>query len=163
MDLMENLTQMSDVIQTSTRELILYKDPKLSDLVKRLYVQLLEAFSIWKPHLGRKGQLMIRERVFQTEIEKRMAEMRKLSQAVLQEVDYLHRVELRETSSRIVSMQTEQKKILQTLEDQKRILQSLQEERRIIHVVQEQQKILQIVQQIQGAMQTRGTSEQIRS
>ena len=158
--IVENLTQISEVIQTCERELVLYKEPKLQDLVTDLYVQLLEILGFRKGYLS-SSKLALHMAL--RRIEKRLAEMRKLSQAVQQHVDYLHRVELRETSSRIVDMQNEQRKILQTLEDQKRILQSLQEERQINHVVQEQQKILQIVQQIQGAMQTRGTTEQIRT
>ena len=96
-------------------------------------------------------------------VEKPMAEVHRLSQAVLREVDYQHRLELRQTSSRVVDMQIEQRKILTTLEDQKLILQSLQEERRVTSVVQEQQKILQVLQKIQGIFQTRGIIEQTRS
>ena len=156
--MIESLTEMSDAIQTCERELVLYKSSKLQDLVARLYVPLLEI-------LGRlnSNHMLIQQPQLRPMVEKRMAEIRRLSQAVLREVDYQHRVEQRETSSRVADMQIEQRKILTTLEDQRRILKSLQEERRIIGVVQEQQKILQIVQQIQGAMQMRGTSEQASS
>ena len=162
--MLESLTEMSDAIQTCERELILYRDAKLQNLVARLYVQLFEIletgcrFCLCSIFSGALNPLNIR-----TDIEKPMAEMRRLSQAVLREVDYHHRVEQRETSSKVTDMQIEQRKILTTLEDQRRILKSLQEERRIIGVVQEQQKILQIVQQIQGALQMRGTSEQANS
>ena len=56
---------------------------------------------------------------------------------------------MRETSTRVVDIQTEQRKILSTLEDQKRILQSLQEEQQVMNLIHEQQKILHLVQQIQ--------------
>ena len=160
----ESLAEMSDAIQTCERELLLHKDSQLQDVVARLYVQLFTILDIMRRFYSasrlsnRFQRLDIRH-----SIEKPMAEMRRLSQAVLREVDYQHRVELRETSLRVADMQIEQRKILTTLEDQRRILKSLQEERRIIGVVQEQQKILQIVQQIQGAMQMRGTSEQASS
>lgn len=158
---------MSDAITTCERELGLYKDPKIQDLVERLYSELLEVLHAGLEFYSNRRYLLRNQLGLQLGLqptfEKSMAEVRRLSQAVLREVDYQHRLELRETSSRIVDMQIEQRKILTTLEDQKRILRSLQEERRIISVVQEQQKILQIVQQIQGTMQARGTSEQTRS
>ena len=168
---MESLTEMSDVVQICERELVLYKDAKVQDLVGRLYVQLFEALDAWRNFYSHSGSsrmhhlLKIRPdtEILTPEIEKSMAEIRRLSQAVLREVDYRHRVELRETSSKVADIQIQQRKILTTLEDQRRILKSLQEERRIISVVQEQQKILQIVQQIQGAMQMRGTGEQAGS
>ena len=155
---------MSDAIQTCERELVLYKDAKLQNLVARLYVQLFEVLEAWsRLYLHSISSRALHLLNTHTDIEKPMAEMRRLSQAVLREVDYQHRVELHETSLRVADMQIEQRKILTTLEDQRRILKSLQEERKIIGVVQEQQKILQIVQQIQGAMQMRGTSEQASS
>lgn len=154
---------MSAAITTCERELVLYKDPKIQDLVERLYSELLAVLHAGHEFYSKHRPLLRNQLGFRPTFEKPMAEVRRLSQAVLREVDYQHRLELRETSSRIVDMQIEQRKILTTLEDQKRILRSLQEERRIISVVQEQQKILQIVQQIQGTMQARGTSEQTRS
>ena len=166
--MIESLTEMFDAIQTCERELILYKDSKLQDLVARLYIQLFKILKTLREiyfnplQVHRYKQLNIGSYIG-NEMEEPMAEMRRLRQAVMREVDYQHRVELRETSSRVADMQIEQRKILTTLEDQRRILKSLQEERRIIGVVQEQQKILQIVQQIQGAMQMRGTSEQASS
>ena len=157
--MIESLTEMSEAVQTCARELFLYKDSKLQDLIARLYAQLFGALKILSkfhltPRLARLSKVAgIRAEVV---LKEHMAEMRKLSQAVLREVDYQHRFEQREISSRVVDMQIEQRKILTTLEAQRRILKSLQEERRIIGVVKEQQKILQIVQQIQGSMQIRG-------
>ena len=155
---------MYDAIQSCERELVLYKGSKLQDLVARLYVQLFEILRMLSPlyPIHRAVRIAMQHSI-RLRIERKMVEMRILSQAVLHEVDYHHRVEQRETSSKVADMQVEQRKILATLEDQRRILKSLQEERRIIGVVQEQQKILQIVQQIQGAMQMRGTSEQASS
>ena len=162
--MIESLTEMSDALNSCERELVLYKDSKLQDLVSRLYVQLLEIMDTWhRFYLRSSPSRALHPLNIRTDIEEPMAEMRKLSQAVLREVDYQHRVELRETSSKVADIQIEQRKILATLEGQRRILKSLQEERRIIGVVQEQQKILQIVQQIQGAMQMHGTSEQASS
>ena len=162
--MLESLTEMSEAIQTCERELVLYKDAKLQNLVTRLYVQLFEILDTWFGFclcwISSRALDPLNTRTY---IENPMAEMRRLLQAVLREVDYQHRVEQRKTSSKVADMQIEQRKILTTLEDQRRILKSLQEERRIIGVVQEQQKILQIVQQIQGAMQMRRTSEHASS
>ena len=162
--MIESLTEMSDAVRSCERALVHYRDSKLQDFVSRLYVELFEilkaSHGIYSnPSSLRENVQLIAVYEVGCEILEPMAEMRRLSQVVLREVDYLHRVELRETSSEVTDMQIEQRKILTTLEDQRRILKSLQEERRIIGVVQEQQKILQIVQQIQGAMQMRGASE----
>ena len=42
---METLTEMSEAIDICERELVLYKDSKLQDLVTRLYVALFEALN----------------------------------------------------------------------------------------------------------------------
>ena len=158
--MMESLLEMSDTIQTCERELVLYKDAKIQNLVSRLYTELFEVLQTFRRLYLRSRDTVLESDLTRTNIEKPMAKMRRLYQAVMREVDYRHRVELRET---VTDIQIEQRKILTTLEDQRRILKSLQEERRIVGVVQEQQKILQIVQQIQGAMQLRGTSEEAGS
>ena len=164
--MVDSLTEMSDAITSCERELILYKDPELYSLVEKLYHKHLEALYLTHQHYTSSSSrrlVRLNLHLFQTAFEKPMKEIRRLSQAVLREVDYQHRVELRDATSRIADMQIEQRKILTTLEDQKRILRSLQEERQIMSVVQEQQKILQVVQQIQGTMQTRETGEQTRN
>lgn len=154
---------MSEAITTCERELDLYRNPKLQNLVGRLYCELLATLHAGYKFYSNHRSLLRNKLGLRSNFEKPMAEVRRLSQAVLREVDYQHRLELRRTSSRVADMQIEQRKILTTLEDQKRILRSLQEERRIISVVQGQQKILQIVQQIQGTLQARGMSEQTTS
>lgn len=161
--MMEALTEMSDAIMSCERETVLYQDPKLYSLVEKVYLELLEILNanlkFYATAWIRRGtQINVR-----TMTKKSIAEVRRLSQAVLREVDYQHRLEMRATSSRIVDMQIEQRQIPATLEDQKRILRSLQEERKIMTVVQEQQKVLQVVQQIQGAIQMGEIGEQVRA
>ena len=100
---------MSDAIQTCERELVLYKDARLQGLVVRVYVKLFETLKAWydiysRSSSSRKFRLLnIRPDTEPptAEMEKPMAEMRRLSQAVLREVDYQHRAELHETSSRV--------------------------------------------------------------
>ena len=87
--MIESLTEMSDAIQTCERELFLYKDSKLQDLVVRLYVQLFEILKSWRRLYLTPRPLRISLLVIdRLDIEKPMAEMRRLSQAVLREVDY---------------------------------------------------------------------------
>ncbi|MCJ1327138.1 hypothetical protein MMC10_003805 [Thelotrema lepadinum] len=61
----------------------------------------------------------------------------------MEEMDYGHRLETRETKTRVVGMQAVQRKILDILGDQKRILQYLEGEKRIMNFVHEQQKVSQ--------------------
>lgn len=158
--MLDGLTEAPDAIILCEQEIVLYKDPKLYKLVSDVYVILSELMKMCQQHWSRSDiSRLVRldedGSDLQEKVTNSMAEIRKLSQAVLRKADYHHRVEMRETSSRIVDMQVEQRKILTTLEDQRRILRSLQEERNIMNVIQEQRKIFQVVKQIQEVMQTR--------
>ena len=152
------MTEISDAMTSCERELVLYKDPKLYNLVERVYVELFHVLGMSKSYYSRR-LYPFRMQEYVARFDKSIAEIRRLSQAIQREVDYHHRLEMRETSSRIVDMQLEQRKILATVEEQRQILKSMEEERKIMNIVREQQKILQIVQQIQGAMQAQASQE----
>lgn len=146
---------MSEVVAVCERELVLYQDPKIYSLVERCYIELLQILERSSKAYSKSSTStnLWRNMTFREAIEKSMAHIGKLSQAVLREVDYRHRLEMREASNRLVEMQVEQRKILMVVEDQERVLKSLKEERSIMNLVQEQQKIMQVVQDIQGRMQ----------
>ena len=92
--MIESLTEMSDALQTCEREIFLYKDSKLQELVARLYVQLFVILKSWRRlYLSPRPLLISRLLNDPLDIEKPIAEMRRLSQAVLREADYQHRVE----------------------------------------------------------------------
>ena len=151
--LTDGMEELSDAIVVCEREISLYKAQRLYNLVSRVYYEFLEAMSLCTKYYQRSPiQAAMNRLQFRPAFEARIAEIRRLSQAILREVDYHHRLEMRDTGSRVVAMQVEQRKILSTLQDQRRILQSLREERKIMDLVHEQQKILQVVQQIQSAM-----------
>ena len=145
---------MSEAVRLCMRETVLYQDPEISSLVEKLYVELLQALEICHKSLS-KSEVSAKARsiVNSDAMERPMARIRELSQKVFREVDYRHRLEMREASHRLVDMQVEQRKILKAIEDQKRVLQALQEERSIMSLVQEQQKTVQIVQDIQRRLQ----------
>lgn len=158
--MVDSIQEMGDAIATCSRETILYEDPELYEFVGQIYDELLDAIHwtcTWLSSSGVKSRFKSLE--LQFKYNRFMARIHKISQRILREADYRHRLEMRETSSRIVDMQVEQQKILAKVEDQKRILQSMQEERQIMDVVQKQQRILQVVQQIHGSMQRQGAQE----
>lgn len=147
---MDSLQEVSEVIAICERELVLNQNPEIISLVQMCYMELLQLLEVYYRAFSNPSnfQINIRESV-----EKSMAQIRKHSQSVVREVDYRHRLEMRDASHRLVEIQTEQQKILMAVEDQKRVLQALQEERSIMSLVQEQQKIMQVVQNIQRRLQ----------
>jgi hypothetical protein len=152
----EGIEEMSETISICQRELDLYPDPKLFSLMEKLYMELLNFLQAARKVYSSKTSGAFRnilDTSFQKAFERSSGQIRKLSEAVLREVDYHHRLEMRESSSRLKDMEQDQRKILQGLEDQKQILESMQEERKIMTMVQDQQKILQAVQAIQMRMQ----------
>ncbi|MCJ1260627.1 hypothetical protein MMC22_000489 [Lobaria immixta] len=148
---------MSEVVAVCERELVLYQNPEIIRLVEQCYVELLQLLEKCHRAIPKlkspTAELFGRQITFRTSMEKSMTQIGKLFQSVIREVDYRHRLEMRDASHRLVEMQTEQRKILLAVEDQKRVLQALQEERSIMSLVQEQQKIMQVVQNIQRRMQ----------
>lgn len=150
---MDSLQEMSEVIAICERELALYQNPEIISLVQMCYMELLQLLEVYYGAFSNPSKLILASNSMRESVEKSMAQIRKHSQSVIREVDYRHRLEMRDASHRLVEIQTEQQKILMAVEDQKRVLQALQEERSIMNVVQEQQKIMQVVQNIQRRMQ----------
>lgn len=137
---------MSDIIKLCERKLFLYHDPEITSLVQEFYIAFLKSLTV-------AHKIFLKSSKPKTALEESMSRIRQLSQSVQREVDYRHRLKMREASNRLVEMQVEQRQILMAVEDQKRMLQGLQEERNIMSLVQEQQKIMQIVQDIHKRMQ----------
>lgn len=145
---------MSEVVAGIERELLLYQYPEMISWVEKCHIELLQVLESCHETFSNSSALAneFQRMSLRREMEKSMAQIRKLSEAVLREVNYRHRSEMRDASHRLVEMQMEQRKILISVEDQKRLLESLQEERSIMSLVQEQQKIMQVVQDIQRRM-----------
>jgi len=149
------LAEISDAMALWTRELELYQDEKFHQLIIQGYQHMLESARICIEVMQRKGTSTILATIsttFRSRFEKRIIEMQKISDKIVREVDYRHRVEMREASRKIAVMHVEQQKIASMLQNQKNLLETMQQERKIMDVVHEQQKILQIVQQIQLRM-----------
>ncbi|KAI5466128.1 hypothetical protein BGZ63DRAFT_420636 [Mariannaea sp. PMI_226] len=130
-DFSVGLEEMADAMTMCSRELRLYQQRDM-------------------------GLWMIAETERHT-LNRNIAEIRRISERVVREVDYQHRVEMRQAGSMIADMHVKQYKIVQMLHDQKAILESMQQERKLMDLVREQQKILQIVRRIQNdlRLQTR--------
>jgi hypothetical protein len=146
------MTEMMSALEICQRETQLYQAPTLFEHVTTLYTELIRISAALVLQMTQPRESPFKS-IVQTNLDAYLAKTQKLTTAILREVDYQHRLEMRETSSRIVEMQIEQHKILSTLEEQRKILAALQEERKIMDVVREQQKILQTVQQIQARLQ----------
>lgn len=152
----EAMQEMSEAIELCTREHALYQDPKLTSLIEKLYLEALDITKILMTYYEKKKSSRLLSAINERDIpqlESATVRIRRISEAVLREVDYQHRLEMRRTSNRIVEMQVEQRRMMGMLEDQKRILQGMEEERKIMGVIQGQQEILQVVQQIQLRLQ----------
>jgi hypothetical protein len=149
---MESLQEMSDAMSLCNREMALYQDPTIADNARAMYVEVFECIRACIEEYRRpaaKTVLPFVQTALPRKVERSMERIRKLSRALLREVDYQHRLELRRTSQRLVEMQIEQKSIFRALEDQKRLLESLQEEKNLMGLIQEQQKTTQVLQDIQ--------------
>lgn len=152
---LEVMQEISDAMELCAREQYLYQAPKLKDLVEQLYVEVIESTMI----LSKTCQEITKKRIFdpyrqKEKLKEATARIRRISEAVVREVEYQHRLEMLRTSNRIVEMQVEQRRMVGMLEDQKRILAGMEEERRVMGVIQGQQEILHVVQEIQRRLQT---------
>jgi hypothetical protein len=87
-----------------------------------------------------------------------VGELRKGSQDVLKEVEYLDRRETRIASTRLKFMEKDQQKILAAVEEQRKIMSNLQQQQQILEIVKDQQEVLQSVQQLLIQLRPLGTS-----
>lgn len=148
----EALSDVNETIRSCEREFELYPGDEIQELMVKLYTGL---FGFLQKSLDIISQSDIKRGLSrlssgaQVQFQDSISEIRKISNSVTKEVEYRHRVELREANSRLKDMEKDQQRMLAAVEDQRRILASLQEERKIMTVIQEQQKILQVVQQLQ--------------
>ena len=150
--------EMSDAVALGSRELELHQDEKIYELVVQLYTLMLKAAGeISKRASSRQLSLQLPKSGFYDWFNEQIKEMRQVSDKIMREVDYRHRLEMREATRKIAEIHVEQHKIVAMLQDQRRILESMQQERKIMDAIHQQQQILQVVQQIQQDVQSRLT------
>ena len=150
MDMMlRDMEVMTEAIKMCQREYELYPCQEMLDLVIKVYVssfRYLTEMSHWLP----KNRLRsIKGLTWDISSSAAMEELRQTSEAVIKEVEYQHRSEMRDAANRLKGMEQDQQKILRAMEAQKKILASLQEEREVMTEIQDQQKILHNLQQVE--------------
>ena len=161
--LTEVLEEMADAAETCGREYALYQDPKIHELLVSLHTTLFSISQLCTKYLSNSKKVLantFHSKGFREDLDAHTSKMRKGTAAILREVGYRHRVEMRNSSrqlieasaeyqKQLVEVKFEQRKVLNAVEEQRKILECLREDRTILKVVHEQQKILQAVQQIE--------------
>jgi hypothetical protein len=147
------LEEISETIESCTREYELYPSARIKGLVEKLYLGLI-AFCQQSMKLMQGSSLIRRASLeflggTREELQKSISKIRKISASVMREVEYLNRVELRNAHVRLRNMDRDQQRMLLAMEDQKKIMLSLKEERKITTMINDQQTILQAVQNLQ--------------
>ncbi|EON61324.1 hypothetical protein W97_00537 [Coniosporium apollinis CBS 100218] len=140
---------MADAAEACQREYDLYPVAEVQELVTSLYGEMIPFLEqIIKLH-GTARSRFFRGDGGRHEIQDSTVRVRKISQKIIREVEYLHRREMREAHLRLQDVERKQITVLQVMEAQQKILISLQEEQKIMAVISDQQKILQMLQQLQ--------------
>lgn len=157
---------MTEVIEVCNRERQLYESDKLSRMIADCYLEVLNVLRLSLQEIqGRRFMRTLMasmDNSYRSELDKAMTTIRRISDSILREVDYQHRLEMRETSSRVIDMQFQQHKMLALLENQQSILQEMDEERKVMTATQGQQEVLQAIQPIERQLQSQiGSNIQI--
>ena len=147
------LQEVNEIILSCEREYELYPAPKVESLMVEIYtclytfldqsIQTMQS-STFKDFTN----LSIVQAVLDS-LRPIIFNIHQLSVSISKEVEYLHRLEVRQTHLRVQNMERDQQKMLMAMEDQKKIMLSLKEERKITAMIHDQQTILQAVQCLQ--------------
>ena len=164
MDMMFRDTEvMSEAITMCRREYELYPCPEIWDLVVKVYVssfRYLTEMSQWFGTPTSRDRLrLISKAKWDISSSAVMGELRQTSEAVIKEVEYQHRSEMRDATNRLKGIEQDQQKILAAMETQRKILTSLQEEREVMTEIQDQQKILHLLQQVETKLNQLSTRD----
>ncbi|PKK48209.1 hypothetical protein CI102_9238, partial [Trichoderma harzianum] len=144
----EVLYEMQDALETCTREYELYPEPKLKFIIVELYTEsflgMIAMLNALRPRLRVSDYGLSKL----TDLEDSIARIRRSSQKVMKEVDYLHRRELRQAHLRLREIDKKQDQVIRALEEQKKILISMQEEQKALNLINDHQKVVQMLQQL---------------
>lgn len=152
------IEELGDALTVCAREFELYRDnERIVGLVIKVYQEILDTMSLCTANMPEdrpQGMKITFSGGLGERYKQQVAAMRKALERLMREVDYQHRLEMRESSRKIADMHIQQQQMAQMLRDQRLLVESLQQERQIMKLVQEQQKILAAVQNIQQTMQS---------
>ncbi|EHK25331.1 uncharacterized protein TRIVIDRAFT_219103 [Trichoderma virens Gv29-8] len=166
----EALKEMQAAFETCAQEYELYPEPRLKGLITALItdsfsgmanvLRVLPMKAVQVPqwterrHLGESWE-NYKDRVTTKNREERgevlrstVMKIRQSSRRVREEVEYLHRKELRQAHLRLREVDRKQDQVIRALEEQQKILISLQEEHKALSLISDHQKVLQMLQQL---------------
>ncbi|KAH8424873.1 uncharacterized protein LDX57_002617 [Aspergillus melleus] len=148
--MVEGLAEASDAIRLCKREYDLYPAPEVKEAMIKLYSHVLafgaEAAMITKKSFAGR---FIHAMTFQDgPIPKLIVKIQKQARAIMQEVEYQQRLEMRDMSSRVRHIERDQQKILSGIASQRKILESLRDQQSIMSMIKTQQEILDGVQKL---------------
>lgn len=143
----EALREMQDALETCTREYDLYPEPKLKVIIMKLYTESFSGMTIVLKVLREKSKPWTQGRNTQI-LKDTIAKIRRSSQKVMKEVEYLHRRELRQAHLRLREIDKKQDQVLRALDEQKKILIAMQEEQKALNLINDHQKVVQMLQQL---------------
>ncbi|OCK90441.1 uncharacterized protein K441DRAFT_666107 [Cenococcum geophilum 1.58] len=148
--MVEGFAETSDAIRICQREYDLYPAPEIRNAMTKLYVAVLELAREAQTVMLRSSSRWVLDSLSAQDsaITKLLTKIQKQTQAIMQEVEYQQRLEMRDMSSRARNIERDQQKILAGIKNQKKILESLQEQQKIMSMIKTQQEILQGVQQL---------------
>ena len=151
--MIEMLREVNETILSCEREYELYPGPRIEGLMVELYTGFFTFLHqsiqiIQTPTLKRFTNPSIAQAA-QENFPPIISKIHQLSTSVSKEVEYLHRLEVREAHLRVRNMERDQQRMLLAMEDHKKIMLSLREERKITAMITDQQTILQAVQSLQ--------------
>ena len=161
MDLMlREIEVMAEVIKMCQREYKLYPCQEIRDLVAKVYIASFEYLTEMSRFLKNPLKLSVMGKIKWTDQSSiAMAELRQTSEAVIKEVEYQHRAEMRDAANRLKGIEQDQGRIFAAMEAQKKILASLQEEREVMNEIQDQQRILHLLQQVETRLNQLSTRD----
>lgn len=147
--MVEGLAEASDAIRLCSREYDLYPAPEVKEAMIKLYAHVLEfgkeaVLITRKGFVGRLQTMVIQD----SPIVKLIAKIRKQARAIMQEVEYQQRLEMRDMSSRVRQIERDQQRILSGIASQKQILESLRDQQNIMSMIKTQQVILDGIQKL---------------
>ena len=160
--LFRDMEVMTEAITMCQREYKLYPCHEIRDLVAKVYVssfRYLTEMSQWLGTPTSNNRLLSISKVKWDISSSIMGELRQTSEAVIREVEYQHRSEMRDATNRLKDIEQDQQKILAAMEAQRKILASLQEEREVMTEIQDQQKILHLLQQVETRLNQLSTRD----
>lgn len=143
----EALREMQDALETCTREYELYPEPKLKVIIMELYTESFSGMTIVLKVLRERSKVWAQGRNTQI-LKDTIAKIRRSSQKVMKEVEYLHRRELRQAHLRLREIDRKQDQVIRALDEQKKILISMQEEQKSLNLINDHQKVVQMLQQL---------------